>query len=105
MDKRTALNALSLFRQNLEAQSIHDPQIVLFGSYAKGTPREDSDIDVVVISKSFQGKDFWARIDILTIAIYKSSRYIEATALTPEEWEKKELMITHYAKDGEMIEC
>jgi len=41
----------------------YDPlRVVLFGSYVNGTPREDSDIDIAVVFKDFQGKwyDTWA---------------------------------------------
>ena len=31
-------------------------QMYLFGSYATGTPREDSDIDIAVIKRSFSNK-------------------------------------------------
>jgi len=33
--------------------------------------REESDIDLGVISEDFKGKDFWQRIEVLSDAIYE----------------------------------
>lgn len=35
----------------LEAKGIHLEKAILFGSYARGTQREDSDVDLVIISE------------------------------------------------------
>ena len=32
---------------------------MLFGSYATGQYRDDSDIDLVVISRDFENKSYW----------------------------------------------
>lgn len=103
MDKRAALKILARFRNALESQQIRVDKLVLYGSFAVGANREGSDIDVVVISKHFAGKDYWARTEILSRAIYDVFEPIEAVALTPEEWEKGESAIVDYAKTGEVI--
>ena len=38
-------------------------RIVLFGSYANGTPRPDSDVDILVVLP-FEGKSFWKSLEI-----------------------------------------
>lgn len=59
----------------VDAQSIRDlseriarefapERIVLFGSYAYGTPTEDSDVDLLVILP-FEGKGLWKSLEIL----------------------------------------
>jgi predicted nucleotidyltransferase len=68
-----------------------------------GANREGSDIDVVVISKDFAGKDYWERTEILSRAIYDVFEPIEAVAVTPEEWDKGESTIVDYAKTGEVV--
>jgi predicted nucleotidyltransferase len=65
--------------------------------------KEGSDIDVLVISDDFSGKNYWERIDILSDAIYEIFEPIEAVALTIEEWEKGERVIVDYAKEGDII--
>jgi predicted nucleotidyltransferase len=39
-------------------------KIILFGSYAKGEPEPDSDVDVLVILP-FEGKPFWKSLQIM----------------------------------------
>jgi predicted nucleotidyltransferase len=104
MDKKAALEILSRFRKAIEAQQYTIDRLVLFGSFATETKvREGSDIDVVVISRDFAGKDYWQRTDILSQAIYEVFEPIEAVALTPEEWEKGESAVVEYAKNGEIV--
>lgn len=103
MDKSSVLRVISRFQKALESKGITINKIILFGSYAKGTFREGSDIDIVVISEHFKNKGYWERIDILSDAIYEVFEPIEAIAMTPEEWEKGESLIIDYAKDGELV--
>jgi predicted nucleotidyltransferase len=103
MDKKTVLEIISNFRKAIESKGIKTNKLILFGSYATGKYREDSDIDVVVISQDFNDKDYWERIDILSSAIYQVFQPIEAVAMTPEEWERGKSMLVDYAKGGEVV--
>jgi uncharacterized protein len=103
MDKRSALDIINKFVKVLESQSIEVSKIVLYGSYSTGHQHDGSDIDIVVISEDFNGKSYWDRIDILSDAIYEIFEPIEAVALTEGEWSKGDLMITDYAKKGEVV--
>jgi predicted nucleotidyltransferase len=103
VDKDAAVEAIRKFKKALERKNIKVDKIVLFGSYAKGTQKDGSDIDVAVISKDFQGKDYWTRIEILTDAIYEVFEPIEAVPFTPEEWERSDRCIIDYAREGEVV--
>jgi predicted nucleotidyltransferase len=103
MDKRKVLEIISAFKNALESRGIKADKFILFGSYATGQNREDSDIDLVIVSKDFKNKNYWERIDILSDAIYEIFEPIEATAFTPEEWQNRESIIADFAKNGEVI--
>ena len=56
MAKREAIKTIKKFIKALKQEGIPVDRVILYGSYAKGKTRPDSDIDVAVISKNF-GKD------------------------------------------------
>ena len=103
MDQDSALKTVRQFKKALESIDIQVEQLILYGSHAAGTAREDSDVDVVVISPSFSNKSYWQRIDILTEAIYKVFAPIEASAFTPEEWKADKSLIVDYARNGVLV--
>lgn len=103
MDKRPLPAIIRRLRRALEKQGVSAPRIVLFGSWASGTAHEGSDIDLAVISESFEGKGYWERIDILTAAVYEVFEPIDAIALTPEEWESGDSLIAEFAHAGEAV--
>ncbi|MFA5863813.1 MAG: nucleotidyltransferase domain-containing protein [Phycisphaerae bacterium] len=104
MDKKAVVKILSQFRAILKAKGIRISKLILFGSYAAGNDREGSDIDVVVISRDFIGKNYWERIEILSDAIYEIFQPIEAIAMTPDEWKEGNSPIIEFAKNGEIVE-
>ena len=103
MDQDTVLKTIRQFQKALESINIQVDRLILYGSHAFDTAREDSDIDVVVISQSFYDKSYWERIDILSEAIYKVFAPIEASAFTPEEWRSEKSLIVDYAKNGVLV--
>jgi predicted nucleotidyltransferase len=54
LDKATVVNTVEQYA-NLVKQELSPAAIILYGSYAKGTVHEDSDIDVAVIFDGFYG--------------------------------------------------
>ena len=103
MDKEAVLRIIFDFGKALEAEKIKPQKMILFGSYSTGTQHEDSDIDLLVISEDFAGKDYWERIDVLAAAIVRVFEPIEAIAMTPQEWESGESRIVDYARNGEVV--
>jgi predicted nucleotidyltransferase len=103
MDKEHVKEIISRFREALKKRGVTAEKIILYGSWAHGTPREGSDIDLVVISEAFRDKGYWERLDLLANAIYDVFEPIEAVALTPEEWEHKDSVICDFAERGELV--
>lgn len=56
MAKKSVIKVVNKFARALMARGITIDKIVLYGSYAKGKQRPDSDIDIAVVSRDF-GKD------------------------------------------------
>lgn len=71
---------------NLEHMNVRVQRIILFGSYANGIPNSYSDIDMAVISSSFEGKNFIKRQEILGEAILLLQEPIEALGYTLKEF-------------------
>jgi predicted nucleotidyltransferase len=77
------------FKQELKNLGISAERIILFGSYAKGNPREDSDIDLVVISDDFKKLNLRERLEILGLAAGRVFEPIEALGYTKDEIKTK----------------
>jgi len=103
MDKSAVVDIVGRLRQGIEARGIRPQQVILYGSFADGMHREGSDIDLVIVSDDFAGKNYWERIDILTDAIYEVFAPIEAVAMTTEEWERGDSLIAAFAREGELL--
>ena len=57
MDKAAALEIARLYADVVVSELSPD-RVLLYGSYAKGEPREDSDIDIAVVFDGFEGDWF-----------------------------------------------
>jgi len=53
MGKDQAIKTTRKFIKALKQEGISVDRVILYGSYARGKTRPDSDIDVAVISKNF----------------------------------------------------
>ena len=77
------------YRKKLEALGIKVKKIILYGSYASGTDREDSDLDLVVVSDDFSDMDVWDRLCLLGRARKGIKRPMEILGLTEEEFDSE----------------
>jgi len=64
------------------AQRFHPERIILFGSYARGNPAPDSDVDLLVVLP-FEGKNFRKSLEILNFSAPPFAADI--LARTPED--------------------
>ena len=86
MDKKTVLEIINRFHQEIEARGIKPQRLILYGSY-----------------DDFVDKSYWERIDILSDAIYEIFAPIEALAFTQDEWEQNDSFIADFTRDGEIL--
>jgi predicted nucleotidyltransferase len=103
MDRKSIVEIIARFGTELQNRGIRPQRIVLYGSQARGTAHEGSDIDVVVISPDFADKGFWERINLMSDALYAVYAPIEAVAMTPEEWDSGTSMLVEFARHGEVL--
>jgi predicted nucleotidyltransferase len=73
---------------SLEARGIKVSKLILYGSHAYGNPGPDSDIDIAVISKSFDKKGLLRRQELLGEAIFQLRERVELIGYGYEELQK-----------------
>ncbi|HSA32999.1 MAG TPA: nucleotidyltransferase domain-containing protein [bacterium] len=99
MDKRKVVEKVRRFAQAV-ALRYHPSRIILFGSYAKGSPHTDSDIDVAVIFERIDG-DFLALESQLYILRNSIDVNIEPVLL--EEGNDRSGFLEEVVRTGELI--
>ena len=75
------------YKKALQELGINVKRVILYGSFARGRQREDSDIDLVVVSDDFERMDLRRRVELLGIAAARIMKPIEARGYTPKELE------------------
>lgn len=65
MVKGKIKEAIELLGDFLARRNIRVDRIVVFGSQARGNFQTDSDIDIAIVSKDFEGKDIFEKADML----------------------------------------
>lgn len=91
------INGIKLYKTAIGAD-----KIVLFGSYARGDYTEDSDVDLILVSKKFEGKKFHARFKGLWLK-WNLKMPVDFIPLTPEEFKKQKKgvsIISEALKEG-----
>ena len=86
--EREIKEIISRYTVELKKLGITSQRILLYGSYATRNAREDSDIDLIVISENFEKMNIRERLELLGIAGGKVFEPIEALGYTPEEIEE-----------------
>ncbi len=91
-EKTTIVKNLRRFKEDLK-KNIAVEKIIFFGSRASGKPKIDSDIDLIVVSKNFEGKAFRYR----SIGFYENwdlNYAVDFLCYTPKEFKKLKKQIT-----------
>lgn len=85
MDKKVN-HIINQYRKNLEAMGINIKKVILYGSHASGKGKEESDIDLVVVSDDFKDMDLWERLCLLGRARIGIKKPMEILGVTEEEY-------------------
>ena len=99
MDKENVIKRLNQY-SDLVREVLRVKKIILFGSYAKGTAREDSDIDVAVVLSSIDED-----VLLLESKLFRLRRNIDARIepVLLEEKNDKSGFLEEILKNGEII--
>ena len=83
--KSSVRKAVKRFARELQVMGIQCERVLLYGSQARGTAVEGSDIDLIVISPAWAAYSERERLEILGIAAARILEPIQARGATPEE--------------------
>jgi len=93
--KREIDNYLEILRED----KLPIQKVILFGSFSKGTPREDSDIDLCIVSPKF--KDAFSALQYLWIKRRKNiGLTIEPVGFSPKDFEDEDSLINEIKRTG-----
>lgn len=103
MAKNRIVEIVNFFKESLE-KKIHVTWIILFGSQNTEVAREYSDIDLIVVSEDFDGKNIFERAELTKDAERETIRKflvpLDVMDLTPSELERGDSLVSAFAKDG-----
>jgi uncharacterized protein len=100
--KALIINLIKHYISVLRENNISIQKVMLFGSYMNGQPKEDSDIDIAIISPAFKGNRYSDRRFIVPFRRGIDSR-IEPLPFTPEDFAKGGILIDEIKRTGEEI--
>jgi len=85
------LRAVEILLGALEERGVRVEEAYLFGSYARGDWIESSDVDLVIVSSSFQGSRFIDRLELIYRVEWELGvkPWIEVIPLTPSEFQER----------------
>jgi predicted nucleotidyltransferase len=100
--KSSIINLVKEYMTRLKENNISVEKVLLFGSGMEGTSREDSVIQIAVISSSFSGDRYSDRRLIVPLKRGIDSR-IEPIAFTPKDFAEGGMLIDEIKSTGQEI--
>jgi len=100
--KSTVIKDIRRYVAELNKQGIDVQKVMLFGSWAKGSAGEDSDVDIALISSSFSGDRFRDRRIIVPLR-RKINNNLEPIPFDPETFAQDGTLVKEIKMYGEEI--
>ena len=102
MDKRKISLINDTVSGVLDRSKVELNRIVLFGSYAKNEQKEDSDIDLIIVSKNFRNDSYFKRIDkvlnLNSTLVKMLKKPFDVLLYSDIEWNDSATMMSREAK-------
>ena len=107
MAKRKYIKAIRTLRNLIKQRGLDINRIIVFGSYARGEEKKGSDIDIIIVSRDFEGKDIFDRVEIASglhrELVEKTMMPADIMYYSPTEWEQGNSLIINQAKEEGFI--
>ena len=102
IETSSIIEVIKRYIKELEKNNIPIQEAILFGSYVRGTQRQESDIDLALISDSFSGDWFDDRRKIVPLR-RKIDNRIEPMPFRPEDFYNGGSFAVEIRKTGNKI--
>lgn len=104
MDKKEVLKKTKeTLLEAFEKSGVHVDKIVVFGSYARGKPHKDSDVDVIIVSKDFRGKDIFQKVEMVRgidgELVRRTKKPFDILYYSDTEWKRGDSLTINAAKE------
>lgn len=96
-------NIITRYVSKLMRLGVEVSQVILYGSYARGNPKEYSDIDIAIVSSTFQELDIFERQLILSKAHHRFGEPLEPIGLTPNQVRNKKGFVREIVETGVIV--
>lgn len=107
MAKKNVFGAIRFFEQELRKKNVQVKKIILFGSQAEGKSSAESDVDLLLISEDFKGKDIFKRLALVKDAeIATIKKYLiplDVIMMTTDEFASGKSLVSEFAKKGKEV--
>ena len=103
MAKKEFIEAREIIQELFQEREINLHKIIIFGSQAKNKGNQDSDIDIIVVSKDFRNKDIFEKVEV-TSGIHRElvnrlKKPVDIMYYSDKEWDKGYSIIINAAKE------
>jgi predicted nucleotidyltransferase len=108
MVKKDFNKLTKITKELLQQRQIAINKIVVFGSYARNQAKKESDIDIIIVSKTFRNKDLFQRVALTSglhrILVNKINKPFDIMFYSDSEWNKGDSLVVNAAKaEGKII--
>jgi predicted nucleotidyltransferase len=103
LTQNAAIEIVGNYAREVEAQGVHLSTVIMYGSFAKGTQHEWSDIDVALVADKFTGVGFFDKKLFPYIGIKKPYIRIETKTYPTDYFRCGDPFIEEIKKEGIMI--
>jgi predicted nucleotidyltransferase len=98
-----AIDIVRAYARDIQNEGVDLHSVILFGSYAKGTQHEWSDIDVALVADEFTGWVYDDHVKFKSLLVKKPYILIETKTYPTDYFRQSDPFIEEIKKDGIVI--